>query len=97
MGRSFGEGSGTISFDIDTLDQSVNTSTKIGHSLTNFTIGNESVPLPVHTKVIPIVEALADNLWDASEGTSIRQKKTHILRALQDYASNKNAVIAPGT
>ena len=97
MGRSFGEGSGTISCDIDTLDQSVNTSTKIGHSLTNFTIGNESVPLPVHTKVIPIVEALADNLWDASERTSIREKKTHILRALQDYASNKNTVIAPGT
>ena len=72
-------------------------SAEIGHSITNFTIGNESVPVPVHTKVIPIVEALADNLWDANEGTSICQKKTHILRALQDYASNKNAVIAPGT
>ena len=33
----FGEGSGTISLDIDTLDHSVNMSTEIGHSITNFT------------------------------------------------------------
>lgn len=42
--------------------------------------GNESVPLPVHAKVVPIVETLADNLWDVSEWTSIRQKRTRILR-----------------
>ena len=47
--------------------------------------------------MVPIVEALADNLWDSSERTSTHKKRTHILRALQEYASNKNAVIAPGS
>ena len=74
--------------DIDTLDQSVNQSTEIGQSISNFTIGNESAPLPIYTKMVPIVEALADNLWDSSERTSTHKKRTHILRALQEYASN---------
>ena len=96
-GGSYGGGSGSFSLDIDVLDQSVNQNTQIGQSLTEFTIGSESVPLPIHTKVVPIFEALVDNLWDASERTSIRQKKTHLRTALQSYASYKRAVIAQGS
>ena len=97
VGGSYGGASGAISLDINALDQSVNQNTQIGQSLTEFTIGSESVPLPIHTKVVPIIEALVDNLWDASERTSIRQKKTHLRTALQGYASYKRAVIAPGS
>ena len=96
-GGSYGAGSGSFSLDINVLDQSVNQNTQIGQSLTEFTIGSESVPLPIHTKVVPIFEALVDNLWDASERTSIRQKKTHLRTALQGYASYKGAAIAQGS
>ena len=96
-GGTYGGRSGSFSLDINVLDRSVNQNTQIGQSLTEFTIGSESVPLPTHTKVVPIFEALVDNLWDASERTRIRQKKTHLHRALQGYASYKRAVIAPGS
>lgn len=53
---------------IGAVNQSFNQNcTKIGHSLTNLTTENESVPLPVHTKKVLIVEALADNLWHVSD------------------------------
>ena len=96
VGGSYGGASGAISLDINALDRSVNQNTQIGQSLTEFTIGSDSVPLPIHTKVVPILQALADNLWSASEQTSIRQKKTHLRRALQGYASYKRAMIAQG-
>ena len=96
VGGSYGGASGSISLDINALDRSVNQNTQIGQSLTEITIGSESVPLPIHTKVVPILQALADNLWNASERTSIRQKKTHLRRALQRYASYKRAMIAQG-
>ena len=96
VGGSYGGASGSISLDINALDRSVNQNTQIGQSLTEITIGSESVPLPIHTKVVPILQALADNLWNASERTSIRQKKTHLRRALQGYASYKRAMIARG-
>ena len=97
VGGCYGRGTGSISLDINALDQSVNQNTQIGESLTEFTIGSESFPLPIHTKVVPIVEALADNLWNANEWTSIRQKRTHLRRALQNYATYKRAAIAQGS
>ena len=81
VGGHYGGGSGSISLDINALDRSVNQNTQIGESLTEFPIGSESVPLPIHTKVVPIVEALADNLWNANERTSIRQRE-HIYAEL---------------
>ena len=68
-------------------------STQLG---SKFTIGSVDVPLPIHVKVIPIDRAFADSLWSINEQPSIGQKRTHLERALRDYAVNKNAQIAPG-
>ena len=58
----YGGASGSISLNIDSLDQVVNENTRIGDSLTEFMIGSEAEPFPIHTRVVPIIEALDDNL-----------------------------------
>ena len=89
---------GSVSLNLNILDSTVSHSTQLGSSLTELTIGSVDVPLPIHTKVIPIDQAFADNLWSQSERTSysIASKRTNIERALRDYANNKQAQIAPG-
>ena len=88
--------SGSIALDLSVLDSTVSQSTQLGSSLTEFTIGSVDVPLPIHVKVIPIDRAFADSLWSINEQPSIGQKRTHLERALRDYAMNKNAQISPG-
>ena len=65
-------------------------------SYTTSTVGSAAVPMPIHIKIVPISDALANNLWNTSERAMIGQKKTHLTRALRDYAENKNAQIATG-
>ena len=60
-------------------------------------IGSEAEPFPIHTRVVPIIEALDDNLWAQNERASIQQKRTHMDRALRDYATNRRAQIAAGS
>ena len=93
---SSGVVSGSVSLNFDVLDHTVNHNTNLGTSLTSLTVGTEQIPLPIHTKVIPIDQALSDSLWAENERSSIRQKRTNLERALRDYASNKQAQIAPG-
>ena len=64
--------------------------------MTQLTIGTIDIPLPIHTKVIPIDQALADSLWAENERTMIRVKRSNLERALTDYATNKQAGIASG-
>lgn len=92
----YGGASASVSLDINALDESVNENTEIGKSLKEFTIGSEAVPLPIYTKLVPIVEAMADNFWDSGEREEIRQKKVHLDKALTDYAANKRARISNG-
>lgn len=96
MGGEFGGVSGSVSLDINTLDQTVNENTNIGTSLTKFTIGTDDVPLPIYTKVVTIDEAMADTFWDESERSTISQKRVHLEKALTDYATNKQAHISDG-
>ena len=87
---------GSIALSIGVLDSTVSHSTTLGSSLTELTIGTVDAPLPIHTKVILIDQALADNFWAVGERTSIQQKRTNLERALREYASIKHAQIAPG-
>ena len=91
---SSGGASGSVSLDVDLLDQLVSENTRLGDSLTEFMIGSEAVPLPIHTKVVPIIDALDDNLWAQNERASIQQKRTHLDKALREYATNIGAQIA---
>jgi hypothetical protein len=93
---SYGAASGSVSLDLDVLDSTVSHNTQLGSSMTQFTIGTIEIPLPIHTKVIPIDQALADSLWAENERTVIRLKRGNLERALRDYATNKQAQIAPG-
>ena len=95
-GGGYGGASGSVSLDINKLDESVNSNTNIGSSLTHFTIGTVDVPLPIHVKIAPIDQTLTDTFWDQNERSVIRQKKTHMAKALTDYAENKRARIAAG-
>ena len=88
--------SGSVSLNLDVLDRTVNHNTQLGTSMTHLTIGTIDVPLPIHTKIIPIDEALADSLWPQNERTVIREKRNNLERALTDYAKNKLAGIASG-
>ena len=88
--------SGSVSLNLDVLDRTVNHNTQLGTSMTHLTIGTIDVPLPIHTKIIPIDEALADSLWPQNERTIIREKRNNLERALTDYAKNKIAGIASG-
>ena len=92
----YGGASASLSLDVNVLDETVNENTNIGESLTEFTIGSEHVPLPIHVKVVPIIEAMAETLWDTSEIPEVRQKKTHLEKALTDYAENKRAHVSDG-
>ena len=93
---SNGVASGSIDLNLDVLESTVNHQTTLGRSLTVLTIGTVDVPLPIHTQVIPIDQALADSFWAVGERTSIQQKRTNLERALEEYASIKQAQIAPG-
>ena len=93
---NYGVGSASVSIDVDTLDETVNENTVIGESMRRFTIGSREVPYPIHTKQVPIIEALADIFWDNSERNMIHQKKVHLDKALTDYATNKGAVVRDG-
>ena len=95
-GGGFGAASGSVSLDINKLDESVNSNTNIGNSLTHFTIGTVDVPLPIHVKLASIDQTLTDTFWDQNERSAIRQKKTHMTKALTDYARNKRAHISAG-
>lgn len=95
-GVSYLDASGSVSLDISVLDQSVNTNTHIGSSLIEITIGTDAQPVPIWTKIVPIVQALDDRLWASNERNIIQQKKAHLDRALREYATNKNAEIAQG-
>ena len=88
--------SASLKLDVNVLDQTVNENTNIGESLTEFTIGSEHVPLPIHVKVVPITEAVGDIFWDKSELPKVHQKRTHLEKALTDYADNKRAHVADG-
>ena len=92
----YGGASASVSLDINALDQSVNENTNIGRSLKEFTIGTEDVPLPIHTKVVTIDEAMADSFWEENERTEIHQKRVHLEKALTDYAANKRAHVGDG-
>ena len=93
---SYGGASGSLSLDLNSLDQSVDESTNIGESLTKFTIGSKGVPLPISTELVPITEALEDVFWDADEMTEISQKRTNLEKALTDYPDNKGAYVDAG-
>lgn len=95
-GGGYGGASASVSLDITALDQSVNENTNIGTSLREFTIGTDEVPLPIHTKVVTIDEAMADTFWEESERSTMRQKKIHLEKALTDYAANKRAHVNKG-
>ena len=92
----YGGASASVSLDINALDESVDQNTQIGKSLKEFTIGSEDVPLPIHTKLVTIDEAMADSFWTDSERSMINQKRVHLEKALTDYAANKRAGIASG-
>ena len=93
---SFGGASASLNLDINTLSESVDKNTRIGNSLVQLTIGSNEVPLPIHVKLVTIDNALTSSLWGASERSEINQKKTHLIKALTDYATNKGAGIAAG-
>ena len=93
---SYGAVSGSISLDLDVLESTVNHRTTLGSSLTVLTIGSVDVPLPIHTQVIPINQSLADSFWSVGERPSIQRKRANLERALREYASIKQARIAPG-
>lgn len=95
-GVSYSGASGSVSLDISVLDRSVNTNTHIGSSLIEITIGTDAQPVPIWTKIVPIVQVLDDRLWASNERNIIQQKKAHLDRALREYATNKNAEIAQG-
>lgn len=97
-GGSYLGASGSLSLDIKTLDENVDENTQIGESLMSFTIGSADVPLPIHTKVVPIIEAMGNSFWDTNERDTygISQKRTHMDKALTDYATNKQARINAG-
>jgi hypothetical protein len=93
---NYGVASGSVSLNLDVLDSTVSHNTQLGSSMTQLTIGTIDIPLPIHTKVIPIDQALADSLWAQNERTVIQLKRGNLERALRDYATNKQAQIAPG-
>ena len=95
-GGGYGGASGSVSLDINTLDESVNSNTNIGNSLTHFTIGTADVPLPIHVKLAAIDQTLTDTFWNQDERSVIRDKKRHLAKALTDYATNKRAHISAG-
>ncbi|XP_064404273.1 uncharacterized protein LOC135349653 isoform X2 [Halichondria panicea] len=90
---SYGRGSGSVSIDINTLNQRVNQNTRFGRQMQLINIGTQQVPLPLHVKVVPISIALNDHLWDEASLTVIRRKKVHMKKALVDYPANKRARI----
>lgn len=97
IGGGYGGASGSISLNIEILDESINANTRIGESLTYYEIGREDVPAPIKMKLVSIDEAMASSFWDDSERSEINQKRTHVCRALFNYATNKGARIADGT
>ena len=95
-GVSYLGASGSVSLDISVFDLSVSRNTEIGNSLIEVIIGSDDQPVPIWTKIVPIVKALDDNLWSSNESASIQQKRNHLDRALKEYVANKNAEIAAG-
>lgn len=96
IGGGYGGASGSISLNIETLDQSVNADTTIGESFTSYNIGRADVPAPIKIKLVAIDEAMASSFWNDSERDEINQKRMHLCKALDDYAKNKGAHIADG-
>lgn len=96
IGGGYGGASGSISLNIETLDETVSVNTRIGESLTSYEIGREDVPAPIKIKLVAIDEAMASSFWDDSERSEIDQKRTYLCRALFNYANNKGAHIVDG-
>ena len=96
IGGDYSGVSGSISLNIETLDKTVDTNTRIGESLTQFKIGSEDVPMPIKIQLVTIDKVMASSFWDDSEWSEINQKRTHLHRALLNYAANKEAHIADG-
>lgn len=96
MSGSYGRASGSVSVDINTLNQRVNENTNFRTNTQEFTIGSQNVPLPIHIKIVPISIALSDKLWSSPSLRVIRLKKANMIKALNDYAANRQARIDAG-
>ncbi len=96
MGGSYGRGSGSVSVDVNTLNQKAAQASNLGTKTQEFTIGTAAVPQPIKLKIVPITVALSDNLWSRPSRRVIRLKKANMIKALNDYAANKRARINAG-
>ncbi len=96
VGAGFGKFSGSISIDVNTLNENINQNTAIGRETQVFTIGSREIPLPLHVKVVPITVALNDQLWAIASRNVLRKKRANMIKALNDYPKNKNADIGAG-
>jgi len=90
--------SGSVSIDINVLNEQVSQSTEFGSKQTTFNIGTEDIPLPIKMKMKPIYRALEQVYWGNLPGGAtysslrIATKKTHLEKAFSDYKSSRGSL-----
>ena len=83
-------------FDIGSLQDSIDSSTEIGEKKETAIIGSVDVPLPIsYTELTPITDVMVATLW-GDEWNSIKVKASNMERALPEYPANKRASINDG-
>ena len=85
-------------FDIGSLQDTIDSSTDIGEKKETAIIGSVDVPLPIsYTELIPITNMMVATLWgDEWITNGIGVKATNMQRALFNYPANKVAFINDG-
>ena len=95
----YGTFTASASFGMKNLNQNINQNTKLGESVTEFTIGSRDIPLPIHLELIPITKAL-DKIWWGNltewKRDKIDTKQRNLAKALKDYPKNVHAKINKG-
>ena len=80
--------SASIKFSIKTLNEKINENTHLGQKMTAFTIGSQSVPLPIHLDLVSIRKAFDSHWWGGESQwrkDKIDKKQKNLKKALKAY------------
>ena len=72
-------------FSIKTLNENIDQKTNLGKKITEFTIGSQVIPLPIHLDLRLITEALDKIWWRGGNEWSRKKKQKNLMKALKGY------------
>ena len=91
--------SGSVSVNVDTLNERVTTNSMFGSELNTLTIGTMEIPLPIKMRLRPIYEALDEEYWTnlpagaTYESLSIKKKMANLQMAFVEYPDKAGSLL----